>query len=545
VATPDEVTLGTGVKITVTPQDLADRRAFFTLDGEAKVKLAHLAGAPWSDKDPDATLHDLQVECLSRPEREKIIHGASRLGKSVLGGAEVLIEAMIPFSKTAIVAARYDHVSHEFQYVYRGMRELFKNFPQAFKRLIYRHSQNYHDYECSTIWGSMTRGYSTDSDDGAALLGQEFTRVVLGEGSHITQDILEKKIMRAIDGALMKRADGYERETGYLSIYTTPKGFEGCSAAEWERVQKQTARAPHKLHYGTVSFPESVWIREANILENPGYDRRVFEARKRSLSKAAFEEQYEGKMTFASGRIFAEYNEETHHRPLPSHAQIRDMRLGVGFDTGAYFGAVLVGVDRMHQAWVLGEVFTQKQTIDESCIEVRNMIIEILGPAFACDDFEALANRIDLWTVDPASQHKMEIMDRLDDIGLCTPTRGEGKFDLLPTIETTRTFFAERRLFINDDLTWLPDQIKKYIWKVQKTVGSKNAPTVKEPRKSYDHVIDALRFIIVPLMDLGPLDELPAPVTTKDAWERAQRERVFGPLNRAMAWGEEIRTGRR
>jgi hypothetical protein len=132
------------------------------------------------------------------------------------------------------VAARYDHVAHEFQYIYQGMRELFKDHPQAFQRLIFRHSQNYHDYDCHTVWGSRVRGFSTDSDDGAALLGQAFTRMILGEGSHITQDILEKKAMRAIDGALMKRGDGIETETGYLSIYTTPKGHEGCSAAEYE-----------------------------------------------------------------------------------------------------------------------------------------------------------------------------------------------------------------------------------------------------------------------------------------------------------------------
>ncbi len=524
--------------IKVSPRDLIERRAYVRINGEAKIKLAHMAGAPWWDKDPNAKLHDLQRECLTRRERQKIIHGASRLGKSVLGGTEALIEAMLPGTSCAIVAARYDHVSHEFQYVHAGMRKLFGKVPQAFKRLIYRHSQNYHDYECSTIWGSRVRGFSTDSDDGAALLGQAFTRVILGEGSHISQHILETKVMRAIDGALMKRKDGVSIETGYLSIYTTPKGYEGCSASEFERIKKAGKGQLDAFHYGKVPFAQTAYVREANILENPAYDKRVYEARRKTLSKAAFEEQYQGKMTFASGRIYSEFNEDRHSRPLPPIAKIREMRLGVGIDTGAYFGAILAGIDRDNIGWILGETYTQKVNITESCEELNEMIVQILGPVFDVHEFAPLAERIELWNVDPASQHKIEIIDNLD-VSLSTPTRGQGQFDLIPTIDQVRDLWREDRLFLSDDCSWTLDQLRKYIWKTVKSVGSKNAPTVKEPRKSYDHLCDALRFIIVPLMELGPYTDPPPPVTMKEAWEQHRKDRVFGPLKAVLREAEE------
>lgn len=529
-----------GATLRVSPRDLLDRRAFVRLSPEAKIALCHKAGAPWSDKDPDAKLHDLQKEVLGRPEREKIVHGASRLGKSVLGGCETLCDAILPFTKTAIVAARYDHVSHEYQYVYAGMRNLFRDTPQAFKRLIYRHSQNYHDYECSTIWGAEVRGYSTDSDEGAALLGQAFTRVVLGEGSHISSDILDKKIMRAIDGALMQRSDGSTRETGYLSIYTTPKGYEGCSAAEWDRVQKQTGRKPEKLHYGNVPFPESVWVREANILENPAYDRNVFEARKRSLSKHAFEEQYLGKMTFRTGRIYAEYDEDRHMRPMPPPEMIKEMRLGVGIDTGSYFGAVLVGISKDNMKWVLGEVYTQQVPISESMEQVREMIIEILSPIHGTREFDLLKERVEMWLVDPASQHKMEIIEALD-IALGTPSRDQGKFELIPTIDQVRDLFKHDEIIVVDGCDWTTDQIKKYVWKQVKAAGgtgAAKAPVVTEPKKGYDHLLDALRFIIIPLNQLGPLEEIPPPVTLQEAWEAHRKNRIFGPLKDAMRRGE-------
>jgi hypothetical protein len=526
--------------IKVSVRDLWEARARVVHSPEAKIKLCHLAGAPWSDKDPDAQLHDLQIEVLSRPEREKIVHGASRLGKSVLGGCETLCESMLPGSKTAIVAGRFDHVAHEFQYVYAGLRKLFRTAPQAFMRLVFKHSQNYHEYDAAPIWGSRVRGYSTKEDEGAALLGQEFSRVCLGEGSHISKDILEKKVMRAIDGALMTRRDGLMIETGYLSIYTTPKGYEGCSASEWERIMEQTKRQPEKFHYGNVPFPQTVWIREANILENPAYDRSIYDARKKTLSKAAFEEQYDGKMTFASGRIYAEFVEHTHRVPMPPNEKIRQMRLGVGIDTGAHFGMVLCGIDPQGVVWLLAEVYTQKVTINDSCDEVKDELLRVLGPVFATKEWDVIKETIDRWIVDPASQHKMELNDLLD-ICVEVPDRDEGKFELLPTIEQVRNLFGANQLFMADTLDWTYDQLRKYVWKQIKAVGAKNAPIVKEPKKDYDHLMDAMRFVVVPLWQMGPpdIDEIPV-LTMAEAWEIARKERIHGPLKKILEKAESM-----
>lgn len=525
--------------IRVSPEHIFAKRAFIRLSPAAKIKLCHLAGAPWNHKDPEAKLSDIQREVLHRPEREKIVHGGSRLGKSVLGGCELLLAAMRPYEKFAAVAARYDHVSHEWQYLDAGLRRLFAGMPQAFQRLVYRHSQNYHEYEVHTVWGSYGRGISVDSDDGAALLGQEFNLLVFGEGSHISNSILETKAMRAIDGVLMKNTTGVRRHTGYLSIYTTPKQVFGCSAAEWDRVLAAgDGKDLSCMNLGKVPFAQSVWLREASVLENPAYDEKVFEARKRTLSKAAFEEQYLGKMTYASGRVYAEFDEEKHLVERPPPEEIRLMRLGVGIDTGAFYGASLVGVDQERRVWVLGEVYTQKVAIGDSCEETRAMVTEILGPAFpeSANVWDSLKERPDIWVVDPASQHKIEIMEALD-ITLQTPTRGQGKFDLIPTIDQLRAMMQAPRLFICDDLPWTIDQMRKYVWKAQRTFSEKQSGLIKEPRKEYDHLMDAMRFVAVPLEELGPRLELPPAATIAERWAAEQAEILRGPLRRHMARG--------
>lgn len=525
--------------IEVSFEDILAGRAYIRLSPIARLLLLHWMGAPWNEKIPDAVLHPLQVEVILHKEREKIVHGGSRLGKSVLGGGEAACELMLPGSKTAVVAQRYDHVGAEWQYVYKSMRELFSETPSALNRLVFKHQANYHDYDAETMWGSRARGYSVESDEGAALLGQEFSRIVVGEGSHVSVFILERRIVRAIDGWLMQSTEGMVREGGYLSLYTTPKGFEGCSAAEYERVTKERRkRGEDCLDYGNCPFAATVWIREASVIENPYYDLKVYKARKKSLSAEAGEEQYDGKMTFATGRIYRGYRDFKHIRALPSPEAIKLMQLGVGIDTGAYTGIVLVGLDREHRFHVLGETYTEQRTINETLLEFREMVSEVLGPAFGTHDFDMLKDAVGVWGVDPASQHKLEIMEDLDiTLGIPMALAG-GKLELLPSIEIVDDWFRSDRIYLAEDHTdVLADMLSKYIWKTMKATqrGNAKAPTVKEPRKEYDHLLDALRFILMMLEAEGPREEPPPVLTQAEAWKRARNEVVQGPLREILA----------
>lgn len=529
--------------ITVRFQDVVDGRAYIRIPPEGRIKLVHRAGAPWNEKIPGAELHDLQKEILLRPEREKIVHGATRLGKSVLGGCEAICELMLPGAKLAVIAGRFDHVGAEWQYIDRGMRNLFKGCEQAFTRLKFKHQQNYHVYDVETIWDSRGQGFSIDADDGAALLGREFSRAILGEGSHISKEILEKRIWRALDGWLMQSKEGFVREGGYLSIYTTPKGYDGCSAAEWDRILQQTRRQPEKLHYGRVPFPETAWVREANILENPYFDKSVYEARKRALSQEAFEEQYQGKMTFKTGRIWKSFSDDKHVVSDFDEKLIRSMRLGVGIDTGAYTGISLGGIGPDRRLRIIGEVYTQQRTITESLEEFREMMVETLGPAFRTSEFDQLKDLIDIWVIDPASQHKLEIMEDLGgEVALSPPVpQGGGKLELIPSVEVIEEMFKQDRILIHERCDWTADQIRKYVWKQRKaaTRGSTRPPVIVEPRKEYDHLCDSLRFLVTMLDQLGPRDE-PAPaITYREAWKQAQRDRVFGPLQKIMENAEQ------
>ncbi len=527
--------------LTLTMQDVVSRRAYLRVGGAAKITLLKSAGAPWADRDPLADLSDFQKEVLTRRERHLIVHGGSRLGKSVLGGGLGICELMLPHSFTAFVAGRYEHVQDEWKHFAAGLKRLFGEQPFAFTTWVHKYKQNYYAFEVETIWGSRAVGYAVDVDAGEVLLGKEFSRVIVGEGSRINPEVGDTRIKRALDGRLMNNK--MREESGYLTMFTTPDGYEGLSSYEWDRIEKKTKGDLTAVHYGRVPFAETYWLREANVLENPAYDRTVYAARKAEAEAAgdtaAFDEQYRGLRTYASGRVFREFMETKHRVEMPPAALIRTMRLGVGIDTGACFGAVLAGLDRERNLWWLGEVYLEKRHIRDCCAAVREMLVDVLGPVYDSADSNELSNAIDLWVADPASQQKMELSEYLGDVALEHPSRGQGKFELLPTVDQLREVMQENRFRLVQDLTSTFDQMKKWVWKRTKTGERQKLLVVREPVKGNDHCLDAGRFVSIPLMELGPQIDPPVVVSFNQSYGDALRQSVWSPLRRILQEAEE------
>lgn len=532
-------------QIRVNFADVVAGRAYLRIPFAGKLLLCHWAGAPWSDKDSKACLSALQAEVIARREREKIVHGGSGLGKSVLGGCDLMVANLLPFRKVAVVAARYDHVAHEFQYLYRGLKTLFADHGQTMKRLTFRNQMNYHEYDAESIWGTRTIGISTQSDEGAQLLGREFTDVVCGEASHIPVSIFNGRLLRALDRSTMAREHGLEQETGTLSLYTTPDGYEGASAYEWERVKKATKAQPHLVHYGRVPWARTVWVREAAVTENPGYSRATFEARRLEASgdanrRRAFEEQYLGRMTYASGRIYRSFDEDRHVRPMPPANYIRHMNLGVGIDTGACTGILLAGIGRDGKKWILGESYLEKPQggIYTNLTDAEEMLVRVLQPVFGVEDAgQIIRDLLFMVSIDPASQHKLEIIDRWD-CALSSPNTSDQR-SLLQTIDRVEKWFHDDDIAIVDSCDNLIEQIRKYVWKIIKSPTHSAAPVVREPAKGFDHLCDALRFILIPMADHGIPTAPPPAVTFAQQWEARQREALFGPLRRALERGAQ------
>jgi hypothetical protein len=396
--------------------------------------------------------------------------------------------------------------------------------------------------DIATIWNSRVRAFSTDHKDGAQILGKEFDLVILGEGSHVTADIYQRMVVRAINRRVKVRPelDNYFRKTGRAVMFTTPLGFEGCASAEWDRALSTTNNHPERLHVDQADdWLETIYLREAECIENPSYSVRAFESARKTLPRDIFEEQFRGKRVRRSGLIYKEFDPDRDVVPMPDLDLISKMRFAVSFDTGKYFSSGLFGYDERGVVWRLGEFCGIERKIDDNCDDVAELIENVLGPAFGEKSFGSLKNRVDLWPIDPRSQHKQEIMNRLG-IPL-----SDAEMPVQGSIDQVRKLMEEERFKVVRETNYDPIHQQGFLWEVGRYVwqvirAHTNVSQSKlEPKKSDDHSMDDLRYGVVTLISLGPpMCDRSKPNSFADNWNRrmgivglaaTMRERLRSP----------------
>lgn len=521
--------------VRITAEDFLSGKAFLEFGPAARVKLLHLAGAPWNEDDPEARLSEIQEEILYREERTLIVHGGSGLGKSTLGGAVCLPFLLTPGTNGAIIADTYDHCADEFQYTYKGILRLFGLSGPV--RLSNINSPTHHDMEVQMPWGARLRTFSIERKEGAAVLGKQLDYAVIGEAAHMPAEVGQRKVRRALDRAMKVRSGtGYIRRTGYCFMFTTPDWEAGYSGAEWDRVVKLTKNRPEEMHAGRVPWAESVYIREVDVLENPAYSREAYEAARASLPPEVFAEQYQGRKQSRTGLVFKEFREDTHVVPMPPPEKIREMRLSLGVDTGKHFAATLCGLDRQGVLWVLGEVYESEQKIADNTRDVIDMIDGVLSPAWnltgekVSDRFELLRDRIEMWYVDNATQHLEDLDDQLGATFLRAETGHRGSPQLFPTIDFVRKLQQQMKFLIAETCDWLIWEFNNYKWRHVPTKGPGGGRAQLRPQEKDDHAIDTIRFQAKPLVEAGPLESPPPPVSFEEAYDKQLRHELYGHL---------------
>lgn len=527
-------------EVTVSFEDLISGRAYVRLPFGAKVRLLEMAGAPWNEHDPDARLSKLQKELLAREERWKICHGGSGVGKSVTGGCEAILALMQPNMKIAIIASTYDKCHAEFEYVWKGFLGLFGEMaPRVTSTFRNVNMPSRHEMEIVTVWNSWVKAFSTDREEGSAILGKEFDLVILGEGALVSAETWQRKIRRALDRRVKVLSDGYFRQTGRGVMFTTPDGFDGAASEEWDRIAERyegrtdLARLPHN-----PDWLSSAYLREAASTENPSYSPAAFEAARRTLPPDIFAEQYMGRRVRRSGLIYKEFDPDLHVVAMPPPEAIAKMRLVGSFDTGKHFSFGVHGMDVDGTVWRLLEVCTQELRIGDSARVIERKVVEYLGAAFGgASEFAQIAPHFHSWWVDARSQEKQEIMATLG-IPL-----SDSKLEVLGSIDQVREIMAEDRYRVAEEGTHGPlermglrYEIAKYVWRSQTT----RQQVVKlEPVKRDDHSLDEARYGIVPLLEAGPVRLADTkPVSFADNWQRKQ-----GLRGLAASMRKQMQTG--
>ncbi len=523
--------------VDVTFADLVEGRAYLHLPFAAKVELLHRAGAPWNEYDPNARLSDLQLELLAREERWQVVHGGSGVGKSVLGGCKLLLEVVIPFTKSAVLADTYGHCHDEFKYAYQGFRQLF-GADGACGVATCVNKQQQHNMTIQTIWGSTVDCFSADYGDGDQVLGKEFDLIVVGEAAKLSADTFQRKAIRALNRRIKNLQDSlgssHVRRTGRACMYTTPDGYGGAASETWDTADRLSGKKPHLLRLDAENPPDytsSYYLREAAVTENPSYSEEARKSAERDLPRDIYEEQYLGLRVRRSGLIYKEFKRDKHLVPLPPNEEIRQMKLCVSFDTGKHFSGGLQGYHPSGRIYRLAEYCAVEQTIQANMDGLGERICEVLAPAFGIavgsDPLKtvlpALFDRIAIYIVDGQSEHKQEIMDHWP-IAL-----EDARYPVKGTIDDFRGLMKKDRYYVcesyvHDEIDGYGflNEVKDYVWRAAKDVkGGGEARSVLEPTKKRDHSMDESRYGIKVLLEEGPPSKQESEVTFGQNWENA------------------------
>jgi len=496
-----------GRSLRITFSDIAERRAYLRIPPASRVKLAKMAGAPWNTQDPDAELSDEQKEFLMRPERTVCLEAGTGGGKSMMCGIRAGCALLLPFNQVGILGDRYDHAAKEFRYAYLFIRELFKGHLGLFPRLQYVSQPGRHEYHITTLWNSWMLGCSMDSQEGAAVLGETLNMAILCEGSQISTRVLNRRILRATDRAIVRRR-GFKhvRETGYLLAFTTPDQLEGAAAEMIEQRVKLTKGKLEKLQYGRVRWEDSFYAkRGVPSTMNPSFSPSVLEGRRLTMSEWEFQEVYGGVASPASGRVYSHFSMTKHvFRDYPETEKLREMRFGLGIDTGETFAAVLVGLDPKMVAWVMGEHYGRKTSTEEDAAGIT-VLLQGFFERLGYTKMETIWDRLDLCVVDPSSPFKIDLMEQLPGMDLSTPFWDMGGFDQLPTVLHMNALMQNDQIMVHEDCTELLEERRKWIWKSQRSQARKGHFFERAPIKEHDHGSDAERYIVLSLRTYGPL----------------------------------------
>lgn len=532
--------------LTVTPEHVLQRKAHISLPPAARIALLEKLGMPFNVNDPDAQLSEFQRDILSRQERYVYVEGASGTGKSALGGGLAMLDFLLPFTHTVMGSLEYQHVGRDYAYFDLALKAAFGDVPAAFVDYKYKNVPGNYSFHAKSVWGAEVTGMSLEADEGKAALGTQATRFIACEGAFLPHDTYERRITRLLDRSLMTRADGLPSyPTGRLNCLSTPRSDGlGFDSVETEKIRKESLKrskgeCENVFTYDKTPFVESVYIRSIDALENPAFSREAYAARKKSLGAAAFAEQYQGKRVHSRGLVYPSFGGRL-TVPHPAAEEIRKMTLGVGIDTGTFSAAVLYGKLDDHGV-CLGEVYLPQATVETFCNDIEEMVETVLGPVYGHTKFAELRDLIDYWYVDPASQIKLDLMDNLD-IVLAHPMHDSGgKFFFQPTRDEIEAQMAAGQLKFSEDLVFLPDQLGKYRWAKKKaTRNDSGEAIVREPASGQaDHCPDAMRFVVVSMMNEGSKAGEPLRLSADQERKRVERDWVFGPLEAMLEHARE------
>jgi hypothetical protein len=398
---------------------------------------------------------------------------------------------------------------------------LMENKDDAFRRMIHgnvKHASNnpkIGDMQITFKWGSWIRAKSTK--DPTTLLGEEIDGVILSEGSQMPL----KTWTRYLRQRLSSRG-------GQVIIPTTPAGYDDFLHPLWLQGQENGNQYPD------VPYTQSVQSWQFPSWSNPYYDKSELEAAMRDLKsgildEADFEEQWGGKFTSQTGKVYKTFKEDIHvvePWKFAGHIErwpiIRMMDVGMDKPTTCLFGRISPA----------GEIVITHEYVKEG-ISVKAHVKNIL-------DMTPKDARVLYTVIDPAAgQHTAanvkSVLDQYIEEGLpCMPADNSVDAGIMRVddylhfeLDEDGTMIHPPKLYIFSSCPITIKEFNGYVF-----AHKKDGTKTNKPVKRNDHCLDALRYGCMsrPVNHSGaPVDKVPHPMSFEASKRAAKMRKLEMP----------------
>lgn len=339
-----------------------------------------IASATWDRMGFRPTL--AQAAVLMHPARHKVVSGGRRLGKSEIGAGELDAEV----TKTKLILSKLNEldVRREFWIVgpeYTDSEKEFRKTWNAVKRagIPMDKPGSYYDAHSGDMIMSLMRGrylvIGKSARHPERLVGEGLTGVVMAEAAKQKESVWSKYIRPTL------------ADFGGWSIHSsTPEGknwfYENWQAGQdpsntdWASWRIPAWMNPHVYPLGATDDKIKT-LRMA--MEEGGFNFNTLVKRlkmdpeiaslARDLTDAAFNQEIGADFSEFVGRVFADFDEETHVRDCGYDPS---MPLYAACDYGFRnpFVWLLIQVDVWDNVYVVDEMYERGMTIDDAAREI-------------------------------------------------------------------------------------------------------------------------------------------------------------------------------
>lgn len=381
--------------------------------------------------------HEGEWQYHSSDARFRVIIAGRRWGKSLSAAKEAEAMILTPGTRGWVVSKTYN-------LAWKVLREIYNDLivrKRLEDHLVVNRSN---PIEWRFSWGSTVEGKSAAHPE--SLLGEGLDWLIFDECAKCKQSIWELYLREALT----------DRE-GWALFITTPNGYN------WIHDLYQRGKDPE--HPDWQSFKSPSW-------ENPYLSKEDIAEAKRTLSEAAFAQEYGADFTISTGQVYKEFDEAYHVIPaneLILHPDwLRYRSIDFGYENP--FVCLYIAVDPQDRVIVYDEYVQRHRTVErhaKALQDSKEYEATICDPSGATER-ATLADH-GIYSI----AYPSEIVEGLEAVRQSLKMRDDGKPGLVVSSQCKET-------------------IREFNLYSYRETGD-----LEKPMKEYDHCMDALRYFIV------------------------------------------------